>query len=563
MSIAEQITKSAQNLSNARKAILLKGGNVGDNPAFNNLASEIESIPSGDVNYVLVEDTDTAYRKSILNGAYSLAKLKSIGGMTYKRFKEDDNLLPYPYISANDMQGTFTVSQDSFADDWNMEITATLVDSTNSFTLPAGTYIFNFNASIITDIDDVSPAGWVTINDVTKDVYADENATFTFDTDTLVTNISVCYEWQMNVSPDLPATGSISPLLVDESDYNVFFKPRCFELVDTVVEKVVSYGANLFDIYRTDFAAVNIYAMDYKPKVENGIFYSGGKLDESQGATIPIYLEPNTDYTFSCNVSSNDANIYLLALLIKDFDGYLYNPDEAQTILVVRNNGNATVTFNSREYTAFGFVAYSTNRYGMEITDIQLNLGTTVAEYKPYREPITYEIPEALQGSGKGVEGYADTVDFERGKQIQKCKTAVLNGSETWFIFPNTSIFYTLALTDAKYAENVYCVADKFNGAVSGGGTAHGIGDCWFQAQTTYPRFYIGLPADITTEQAARDYLASNPVTVTYALAEPVETDLPESGAIAIEVEGGGEAEFFNADKRAVPSHISYLRRIV
>lgn len=80
MSIATQLIKAKNNLANSRKAVIYKGGNVGEVAKFDNLASEIESIPSGDVNYVFVDDTDTAYRKQILSGASPLAKIKSIGG---------------------------------------------------------------------------------------------------------------------------------------------------------------------------------------------------------------------------------------------------------------------------------------------------------------------------------------------------------------------------------------------------------------------------------------------------------------------------------------------------
>ena len=542
MSIAEQITKSAQNLSNSRKAILLKGGNVGDNPAFNNLASEIESIPSGDANYVLVDDTDTAYRKSILAGASPIAKLKSIGGMTYKRQKIGENLLPSSgTVTTTKTGGGYVYLYPSLVD-----------DTTGAIELEAGEYIITLNLTADAPIY----ANFIGVTSINGD-YANgdrvgtDEYKFTLSEKTTVTSLTCDYE-----------------LVTDAETITVTYTPSLikvgYELVDSKVTEIINHGANLFDIYRTDFAASSTNAMVYKPKVENGIFYSGGKLDESQGATIPIYLKPNTDYTFSCNVSSNDANIYLLALLIKDVDGYLFNLDVAQTILAVRNNGNATVAFNSGKYTAFGFVAYSTNQYGMAITDIQLNLGTTAALYKPYREPITYTIPEALQGSGKGIEGYADTADFERGKDIKRCETYVFTGNEIWSDGGNGRIF----ISDDNSPLKKPCVADKaicnqydlvpYASIVSapfgsfcireGGGvqfkTHHEDHEKW--------RAYL-----------SEQYANGNPVTLTYALAEPIETDLPETFSNLIEVEGGGSLEFVNEYSNAVPSHISYLRRIV
>lgn len=80
----EQLEKLPINLSACRNAILYKGGNIGAVAKFNNLAREIDTIPSGDPSYLLVDDTDTTYRKTILSGALPTAKIKSVGGMTYK-----------------------------------------------------------------------------------------------------------------------------------------------------------------------------------------------------------------------------------------------------------------------------------------------------------------------------------------------------------------------------------------------------------------------------------------------------------------------------------------------
>ena len=238
MSIEQQLSKLSQNLVNARSAIVYKGGSVGDTPAFNNLANEIESIPSGDANYVLVDDTDTAYKKQILVGASPLAKLKSIGGMTYKKHKPDGNLLPYPYISKNDNQGTFSVTMNDFNYSNYVYVSAVLVDSTNAFKLPKGTYAFALNA--IVDFDYAySPWGMITINGEQQVIEREPYATFTFDTDTLITSVEVSFEWMVDVGTVATITGSISPVLRREGE-DVAFSPRQMELVDTKVPTELS-----------------------------------------------------------------------------------------------------------------------------------------------------------------------------------------------------------------------------------------------------------------------------------------------------------------------------------
>lgn len=539
MSIAEQITKSAQNLSNARKAILLKGGNVGDNPAFNNLASEIESIPSGDANYVLVDDTDTAHRKQILTGAAPLAKLKSIGGMTYKRQKIGENLLPSSgTVTTTKTGGGYVYLYPSLVD-----------DTTGAIELDAGEYIITLNLTADAPIY----ANFIGVTSINGD-YANGSSEgtdayrFTLSEKTTITSLTCDYE-----------------LVTDAEAITVTYTPSLikveYELVDSKVTEIINHGANLAKMVNGNHTLNTRYSIT----MNDGHIRLDRKGTSSAGECSATTYHPYTKVSLP-------AGTYVIKCnnLVKDkisTTGMYVAKSNGENIVNGRGiDGANTFTLDSPDTITWGIYAYEGTNYtadGYLECDVMLNLGTTTLPYKPYREPITYVIPEALRGTGKGVEGYADTIDLERGVHIKRCKTVVLNGSERWFIFGNASTFYTLNLSDAKYAENVYCMADKFNGAVSGGGSANEMGDCWFQAQIEYPRFYIRFPTYITTEQAAKDYLSNNPVTLTYALAEPIETDLPETFSNLIEVEGGGSLEFVNEYSNAVPSHISYLRRIV
>lgn len=106
--IANQILQLKENLDNSRRAVSFMGGTVGENPAFDNLAAEIDSIPVGDANYVMVVDDGVVFRKDILPGALPNAKLVSVGGMTHK----SKNLINIPFIDATtggDTNG-FTIS---------------------------------------------------------------------------------------------------------------------------------------------------------------------------------------------------------------------------------------------------------------------------------------------------------------------------------------------------------------------------------------------------------------------------------------------------------------------
>ena len=144
--VAEQIIQLKQNLDNSRQTVLLKGGSVGDIPAFDNLANEIESIPSGDANYVFVDDTDTAYKKQILAGAAPLAKLKSIGGMTYKC----NNLIPFPYANGKEAGYTETINGITWTVNADGSITANGTSTASSAFSLWGTFDLHLPKGIYT-----------------------------------------------------------------------------------------------------------------------------------------------------------------------------------------------------------------------------------------------------------------------------------------------------------------------------------------------------------------------------------------------------------------------------
>lgn len=510
MSIAEQITKSAQNLSNARKAILLKGGNVGDNPAFNNLASEIESIPSGDANYVLVDDTDTAYRKSILPGAAQLAKLKSIGGMTYKRQKIGKNLLPSSgTVATTETGGSYVYVYPSLVD-----------DTTGAIELEAGEYIITLNLTADAPIY----ANFIAVVNINGE-YANgahdgtDAYRFTLSEKTTITSLTCDYE-----------------LVTDAETITVTYTPSLikveYELVDSKVTEIINHGANLYNgeaEFTLNGAVVS--KVIFESDIEEDVMVSW-KFD----GTAP-----------------NGATLFQ----ITQADGTTKN---VATNILKYTNAKGIKRINLVNWCA------ATGRW----YDIQINYGTTATEYKPHREPITYAIPEALQGSGKGVNGYADTADFERSKNIKRCDTNALTGDELWEEYtsgglPSGAYCYWSANIKPNGKNGAFTsICNQFENMDKAWDYARGTGV--YSDHHILNRVYFVTDKPTVAEwkaYLAEQYANGTPVTLTYILAEPIETDLPEDFSNLIEVEGGGSLEFVNEYSNAVPSHISYLRRIV
>ena len=180
--------------------------------------------------------------------------------------------------------------------------------------------------------------------------------------------------------------------------------------------------------------------------------------------------------------------------------------------------------------------------------------------YTPYKEPISYPIPAEIQ-TGKGVEGYADTIDFENKKDIQQIVGVDL-GDFNWDK-PATNVFMSSTKpSNIKYIDNntSLCVCANYpnysyselysNRAVEGfkGIGIDGAGNI---------RIVDGAYADVASlKEAVKGVIAY------IVLETPIETDISEhlkDFDNLIEIEGGGSLEFVNEYEQAVPSAVKYL----
>lgn len=161
---------------------------------------------------------------------------------------------------------------------------------------------------------------------------------------------------------------------------------------------------NLFDIYRADFVAINSFSLKYEPKVEDGVMYSGGISGKSQGATIPIYLKPNTDYTFSCDIfwdTNTETPSAIMLQFISDIKDSIFST--TKVIKNIATQGKVNVTFNSENYEAFGIIAYSNNQYGIGFREVQLVEGSTALPYETYFEGLRNTKVTSLESRGKNL----------------------------------------------------------------------------------------------------------------------------------------------------------------
>ena len=237
-------------------------------------------------------------------------------------------------------------------------------------------------------------------------------------------------------------------------------------------------------------------------------------------------------------------------------------------------------------------VSYGPQCAGMSVNATikpMLNVGGSALPFEPYFEgladtPVTaiiskdadgnilssIDIPEAvrtLDGYGKGIELCSNEVDISRSNFIRKVRAIELTGSEKWSGYGSYYGVYSFDITDRlksyslmtsvcshfkNILHTIYVSPDKAN--VGEYSDHYNKNHTYFKTAFATVKEWKAYLA----EQAA----AGTPVTLVYALAEPVEEDISDKlGDIdnLIEVAPGGKIVFENEDGRAVHSTVTYM----
>lgn len=135
-----------------------------------------------------------------------------------------------------------------------------------------------------------------------------------------------------------------------------------------------------------------------------------------------------------------------------------------------------------------------------------------------------------------GQQYIADYIDWERGKRVQMVEEEIFDGSadEGWWLYAipeiNTNSF---ALGNPNYAKGTkVSLCNKYINEYG----AWKIQNKYaiYSDHLYYNNKYFRPPsADITTVEQWRAWLAENPLTLVYALTEPIETDIPPEELLA------------------------------
>ena len=189
---------------------------------------------------------------------------------------------------------------------------------------------------------------------------------------------------------------------------------------------------------------------------------------------------------------------------------------------------------------------------------------STIATY-----PIPAEV-QALEGYGWSAGTSYNYVDFERKVFVKCVDKIVLDGTQSilanWRPSENgVGWLYYSSLTNNSYnVKNVVC--DKLQTTTYDTLFQHGFGICLAPANNkSYGICIRQTDISLKTARDINNYLSSNPLTVYYELATPIEVDISQylTDDNLIEVEAGGSLTFENVNgddyRIPVPSTEEYM----
>lgn len=499
----------------------------------------------------LERDTSVAYAKAVPANSYPKAFLNSIGGMTYRR--ASDNLFPCPAEGITRM--------------------ADKMISFGEIYLPAGTYSYSVDATYEYEEDRYNYLGFMSNPDNATDPsgYVELSTPFTLEKTTKIYLIGI-KEWDfaygnVNAKVMLNAGSTVKA-------FSAYFPPY---LEDSKVTEVISYGANMLDLATATFGA----SSQVEVSKQNNVLRLKAKSTSANAGYLSAYHIIN-NYQFEALYVSATVNISgvmtkgLINVAIYDAATKtrvaFAQPSELPIANGERRGAVYTILEKYRNpaydvYVLFYLAANERYNAGDYVEYSDIILSTAEVPYTPYREPISYPIPEAIraQVSGKGVlditnnNKYLDAVNFDSCKSGRKTNTIILNGAENWKMEDRPSKIDFNFFIDTPIGKRYTPVVSNYFESVVGRSTGMD-NNMWISGTGKINCTAIGF-ASIAEWKAHLDtlYKNGNPVTVTYVLAEPTEEALAAEFDKKIEVFAGGHLEFKNDKGNAVPSDVAFI----
>ena len=415
-----------------------------------------------------------------------------IGGMTRKC----ENLIPYPYLTDTNTTResvTFTTNEDG-----TITLNGTAINglyfSLNSCPVVIGEkYTFALVGAIL------GVTAYV-MDDTDSYIYANSSngycVTFTAKKSTV--------QITMIVNRDTVLSNARIYPMLNEGTTALPHEPYFEGLRSYPATKVENVGKNRWNNEKAVFGEGAL------TRTETGFNFVRGDFAKGTSASYAIPLKKGQTVTFSCVGSK-----YPLSL-------YLYKEKAYGTNLMSVSDGLLTYTAQEDLPKATFAVIINSNNGDNEVSNIQVEFDKSATAYTPFAHN-TLPIPQAVQaldGYGWGInESVYNYIDFEKKQFVKNVHAVTFNGTEGW-IESGSTTDYKKYIVSVPFGTIAYsaCVA-SFSGVNS-----TDVGEL---------NYYVGGNFNVwtskyTTVNDFTAYLAKNPLTVYYELAEPVITDISD-----------------------------------
>lgn len=361
------------------------------------------------------------------------------------------------------------------------------------------------------------------------------------------------------------------------------------ELMSAGVTQAVSEGRNILDVPDGSYTlATNYFGAADGLVTVSGATQAAANADAvyiktwerfANYGTSTVISEGNSDllypgtYTFSIqNVSGNFANgaIYVWGVVGGVGDTYQTGVKYFYKT-VSSNNLTETFTITSPQRIAISIQKEAATALTSVSFNLQLERGSTATAYTPYRSPVSYPIPSAIQslpGYGWSTLNKYNSVDFVTKKFTENCRrvraegdliTLYWNGNKAMQLDTNKSITFIVYVAGEGYPATTGESSNFLNNKgliVQAIGLGQGdkigynfiVGNIYvcLSLATLGMSSITSADSDETILAALKTALATYGLEFVYNLATPIETDISEylTDDNLINVEPGGTVSF-------------------
>ena len=492
-------------------------------------------------------DTDSAYTKSVPAGAMPYAALEKLGGKTVV-WNQLNN------------QPSYTITNTDYTITWDGTTGLYTINVINALSASADNTTSNIPAVIghkylLPSYTGASGTSFrIYCYDISSNTY--NSAIFTALSDTLRIRV------RSTTDIDVGTHTAYLPL------YDLTLMFGAGNEPTTVAEFEQMFGASYYAYNRGTLLSAGVTSV---VSVGKNLINVADQTITSQTTLTTVALEPG-DYVLSFIATNNstitgNVRVYKGSTMINTVS--IANGDV---------NANKLISLTLTESGTYSINASGqSSGYSFTIKNVMLEHSDTKTDYTPYKAPITYSIPAAVQaltGYGWSAGSASNYIDFERKVFVQNVGRVVLDGTQN--------------LRQTNWRAGDGCVGwtyyyNLLNNAVPAGGVVGNLVSSKFVAveygymwniykqgialyQNTDNSICI-LQSDttLTNATAINNYLSANPITVYYELATPVETDISAylTDDNLIEVEPNGTLTFPNQNgtdyQIPVPSTEEYM----